>query len=82
MTVEYRAVGRQPDEAVWHGDGVKQAVLEVANENVGRPHAVKLTVVEGHAAAVLVARKRQSLVTPHLTQVQCGRVFLLHERTH
>jgi len=80
LAVEDRAVRRQSNETVGHGDGVKQAVLEVANEDVGRPHAVELTVMERHAVAVipLVTFERQSLIAPDLAQVQRRRVFLLY----
>ena len=37
-----------------HGDGVKQAVLEVANEHVRRPHPVELAVVQRHAALTVL----------------------------
>ena len=78
LAVQDRAVGGQPDEPVGHGDGVKQAVLEVADEDVRRPHAVELAVVQRHAAATAVveAGERQTLVAPDLTQVQRRRVFL------
>jgi len=69
LTIEDRAVRRQADETVGHCDGVKQAVLEVAYEDIWRPHAVKLAVVKGNAATVcsFITGKRQSLVTPDLT---------------
>ena len=74
LAVEDRAVRRQADEPVGDGDGVKQAVLEVADEHVRRPHAVELAVVQRDAAAaVLVAIERrecQPLVAPDLTQVR------------
>jgi len=62
---------------------VKQAVLEVADEHVRRPHAVELAMVQSDAAAVvlLVAGERQSIIAPDLTQVQCRRVLLLHTQT-
>ena len=79
LTVEDRTVRRQSDEAVGDGDGVKQAVLEVANEHVRCPHTVKLAMMKRYAAAVvpLVPGERQSLVPPDLTQVQRRRVFLV-----
>jgi len=41
LAVEDRAVRREANEAVRHGDGVEQAVLEVADEHVRGPEAVR-----------------------------------------
>jgi len=83
LAVEDRAVRRQSDETVRYGDGVKQAVLEVADEHVRCPHAVELAVVQSDAAAMilLVAGESQSIIAPDLTQVQCRRVLLLRTQT-
>jgi len=78
LTVEDRAVRRQTDQPIGHGDRVEATGLEVANEHVGRPHAVELFVVERHVA---VSRESESLVAPDLSQVQRRRVFL-HNATH
>ena len=75
LAVEDRSVRRESDEAVRHGDGVEDAGLEVAHEDVGRPHAVELAVVERHAA-VAARLERQALVLPHLAQVQRHRKLL------
>ena len=84
LAVEDRAVRREANEAVRHGDGVEQAVLEVADEHVRGPHAVELAMVQRHAATAVILVKsgeRQTLVAPDLTQVQRRRVLLVHTTT-
>jgi len=66
-----KAMVRSRVRVIEQGDGVKQSVLEVADEHVRCPHAVELAVMQRDAATVvpLVACERQSLVAPDLTQV-------------